>query len=223
MPKRTVLILALWLIAFAIAFALDRPVAQWVHDQGWDRKPFGLNNKHWIVGALKAPGEYLVTIVTAVLLVCLYIGKQIATRWQAAGLVLGAGAISGLNGLLKWIVGRRRPVAGIDPFNIDLFIGGIGGLTGAEKNLSFPSGHAALAFACASALSRLLPGWSWLFYAVATATAVERVAENAHYFSDSVVGAAVGCLSTWTVVKLFERITRRRAEQRGFDALPVSR
>ena len=225
MPKKTALILALWLVAFAAAFALDRPVAQWVHDQGWDRKPFGLNNKHWVVAALKAPGEYLVTAAAAVLIAAFYGVRRTAgaTRWQAAGLVLGAGAISGLNSVLKWIVGRRRPVAGIDPFNIDLFVGGWGGLTGAEKNLSFPSGHAALAFACGSALALLLPRWRWPFFAVASATAVERFAENAHYFSDSVIGAAVGCLSTWCVVKIFERFTRRHSEQRGFDVLPVGK
>ncbi|QOV90241.1 phosphatase PAP2 family protein [Humisphaera borealis] len=218
MSRKTLVILTLWIIAITIALMLDRPVAQWVHDQGWDREPFGLNNKHWFIRLLKAPGEYLVTLCSAILLAWLYVRRNV-TRWQAAGLVLGASAISALNSVLKWIAGRKRPVSeiGIEPFSFDLFIGGIGGLIVAEKNLSFPSGHAALAFAWASAVSRLLPGWWPVFFACASATAVERVVENAHYFSDSVVGAAVGCLSTWAVVRLFEVVTRRRAERQGAD------
>ena len=220
MSTKRFLILVLWLLAFAAAFAVDRPVAQWVHDQGWDRKPFGLNNRHWVVSVLKGPGEYLVALVAAGLLLAFYRkGAGGANRWQAAGLVLAAGAISGLNSVLKWIVGRRRPVAGIDPFNFDLFVGGLPGLFGAEKNLSFPSGHAAMAFAFASAMARLLPRWRWFFYGAATVTAVERFAENAHYVSDCVVAAAVGCLSTLVVVKVFELIASRR-RRNGTDEKP---
>jgi membrane-associated phospholipid phosphatase len=195
---------------------MDRAVAQWVADQGWNRKPFGLHNKHWIVEVLKAPGEYLLAIIVAVLLAVFYRRRQTdgVTRWQAAGLVLAAGAVSGLNSLLKWIAGRRRPVVGVDPFNYELFVGGWGGLTGAEKNLAFPSGHAATAFAVASALAVLLPRYKWFFYGAATLTAIERFAENAHYLSDSVVGAAVGCLSTFTVVKIFEAVQARREKRR---------
>lgn len=204
----------LWVVAFGVALALDPVVIDWVRAQKWDRRPYGLDPKHWLIEVMKAPGEYLLTLAVAGLLLAFYRrphNPEGTTRWQAAGLVLGAGALAGLNGLLKWVAGRRRPVATTDHYGFDLFVGGINGLFGAEKNLSFPSGHAALAFAMASSLAVLLPRWTFLFYAIACVTAVERLAENAHHLSDSVAGAAVGCLATWTVVTAHRWWSRRQA------------
>jgi len=219
MSKRTTIVLVCWIAALGVAVVLDRPVAEWVSEQGWDRRPFGLKNWHWFIDLIKLPGEYLVTAVAAVLLAIFYRRRKPgdANRWQAAGLVAASGAMSGINSLLKWVIGRRRPVAEINPYNIDLFIGGMAGFLGAEKNLSFPSGHAAMAFANASALALLLPRWRWLFYAFAALTGVERIAENSHYVSDTVAGAAVGCLATWGVVQIFRWITRARSDQEPGD------
>jgi membrane-associated phospholipid phosphatase len=57
---------------------------------------------------------------------------------------------------------------------------------------SFPSGHAATAAGFAAALSWKYPRGTWLFVALATAAAAQRVASSAHYPSDVLLGAAVG-------------------------------
>lgn len=210
MSRRAVVIVALWLVAFGAGLAVDRPVAQLVRDAGLEKRRDNPNWTRWthrVVETIKVPGEYTATAVAAGLLLAFHRG-----RWRAAGLVAAAGALSGSNSLLKWAAGRRRPVAGINPFDLDPFVAGLPGLFGAERNLCFPSGHAALAFANASALAVLLPSWRSAFYAVATLVAVERFAENAHYVSDSVAGAAVGMLSTWVVVRLFRRYARAAAD-----------
>lgn len=66
---------------------------------------------------------------------------------------------------------------------------------------SFPSGHAASAFAAAAVLERHL-GYrgSWPFLAGATYVATSRLVDNRHFLSDVVFGAAVGTASGWTVV-----------------------
>ncbi|HEX8028148.1 MAG TPA: phosphatase PAP2 family protein [Vicinamibacterales bacterium] len=66
---------------------------------------------------------------------------------------------------------------------------------------SFPSGHAASAFAAAAVLERHL-GYrgSWPFIAGATYVATSRLVDNRHFLSDVVFGAAVGTAAGWTVV-----------------------
>ncbi|MDE6151354.1 MAG: phosphatase PAP2 family protein [Prevotella sp.] len=65
---------------------------------------------------------------------------------------------------------------------------------------SFPSGHAATAFAAATVLHKEYgltrsPWFSVGGYAVATGTSVLRVAHNRHWVSDVVAGAGIGILS----------------------------
>jgi membrane-associated phospholipid phosphatase len=66
---------------------------------------------------------------------------------------------------------------------------------------SFPSGHAATAFAVASVLERHF-GYraAWPTLAVATYVAVSRLHDNRHFLSDVVFGSAVGMSTGWTVV-----------------------
>ncbi|MDY6776953.1 MAG: phosphatase PAP2 family protein [Candidatus Nanohaloarchaea archaeon] len=57
---------------------------------------------------------------------------------------------------------------------------------------SFPSGHAALAFALAPVLSQAAPSARIYLYLLAALIAISRVYLGAHYPSDVVAGAAVG-------------------------------
>jgi membrane-associated phospholipid phosphatase len=66
---------------------------------------------------------------------------------------------------------------------------------------SFPSGHAANAFAAASVLERHL-GYraAWPTLLLATYVGASRLHENKHHLSDVVFGSAVGMSIGWTVV-----------------------
>lgn len=70
---------------------------------------------------------------------------------------------------------------------------------------SFPSGHAATAFAAAAALLRAAPARRRLWLAVATGVAASRVLLNAHFVSDVLGGAALG----WWVGHLGQALADR--------------
>lgn len=63
-----------------------------------------------------------------------------------------------------------------------------------KKNASFPSSHAANAFALACALTTFRPRWRIPCLLLAALIAWSRVYLNRHYVSDIVVGAAIGAL-----------------------------
>jgi hypothetical protein len=66
---------------------------------------------------------------------------------------------------------------------------------------SFPSGHAATAFAAASVIERHL-GYRFSLPAMAIATyvATSRLHDNQHFLSDVVFGSALGTATGWTIV-----------------------
>jgi membrane-associated phospholipid phosphatase len=86
----------------------------------------------------------------------------------------------GVNTTIKFIVRRRRPsLPGLPP------------LTGTTTGLSFPSAHAATAFAGALAYRRRgLPATP--LYALAAAMGASRVYLGVHYPSDILAGAVLG-------------------------------
>jgi membrane-associated phospholipid phosphatase len=59
---------------------------------------------------------------------------------------------------------------------------------------SFPSGHAATAAGLAVALAALYPRGRWLFASFAALACFQRMEAQAHFASDVLAGAAVGCL-----------------------------
>jgi len=80
---------------------------------------------------------------------------------------------------------------------------------------SFPSGHAAAAFAVATVIATSYQQTIWvpiLCYSLATGTALSRVYDNNHWASDVVFGAAIG----FAIGKLVVRNERR------LKVLPVS-
>jgi membrane-associated phospholipid phosphatase len=131
-------------------------------------------------------------------------------RWRESILILLAALASGVNGLVKWIAGRKRPFTDlarrdeIAPFLFHPFINGFDGLVHA-KNLCFPSGHGTLAFATAGMLAQLFPRRWLVFYFIASLTAAERVLENAHYLSDSVAAAILGILCAKVIYAMGRR------------------
>lgn len=113
-------------------------------------------------------------------------------------------ASSHITDALKGLAGRERPWAAT---NSDEFRGGRGFKD--DNWTSFPSGHATVAFAAATAFvdgSRQAwphePGFvAPVAYGAATAVALARVYGQAHWASDVVAGAAVGTFTARFIVR----------------------
>ncbi|HVT89568.1 MAG TPA: phosphatase PAP2 family protein [Tepidisphaeraceae bacterium] len=186
---------SLWLLAIIAAAAFDRAMASEAHAIQSDS--FLRSHSH-LREAIKATGFYPFTIVLAIVIAVVH-----RTHWRAAVFLLVATLTAGLNEAIKWIAGRARPFKTITgdspsltPFELHPFP------PFSAKNLSFPSGHAALAFATAASLGILWPRGRWVFYGLATIVAAERVLENAHWLSDAVAAAALG-VGGVTLVRYF--------------------
>ncbi|HEU5153288.1 MAG TPA: phosphatase PAP2 family protein [Gemmatimonadales bacterium] len=122
---------------------------------------------------------------------------------RAGGRITGSLVTAGLsNSIIKYVVGRTRPNHSTipDPDEFEPFSG----------NVSFPSGHTAMAFALAASVSNevhFLPAQIGL-YSAATLTGWSRINDNAHWLSDVLGGAAVGITSAmimdgrWTIFGL---------------------
>lgn len=70
---------------------------------------------------------------------------------------------------------------------------------------SFPSGHSQTAFAIGVALACLFPRWRKAFLAAAAVVAFSRIAVDAHYFTDIVVGSLWGAWFTLMTRDCFAR------------------
>jgi membrane-associated phospholipid phosphatase len=188
--RRVWIAVGTWLAAIALAAALDRAVAEQLREWRTDR--FFLRND-LLRETIKAPGTYWFAIVLAIPVALLH-----RRGWHAAAMLLLATATSVLNFVLKWTTGRARPFRSFagdtgvaTPFDLHpvpfLYMD-----VNEVRNLCFPSGHAAMAFATATALGILWPRYRPVFYAFAAIVAAERVLENSHWLSDVVSGAALG-------------------------------
>ena len=78
-----------------------------------------------------------------------------------------------------------------------------------RSNASFPSSHSANAFALAWVLARRWKRLAPLFWISASTVAISRLYLNRHYLSDVVVGALIGILSAWLVMRWMKGRRRR--------------
>jgi membrane-associated phospholipid phosphatase len=88
-------------------------------------------------------------------------------------------------------------------FGVHPFVGGWRGFGG--PNQSFPSGDVCLAAATSGALMILFPRWRIMWAFIVLVVMAERVAENAHYPSDTVAAVGLG----WLLAQLAWRLTGR--------------
>ena len=94
----------------------------------------------------------------------------------------------GLSALLANMVGK--PLAGrARPFQTFAETRVVGSR---PSSASFPSGHAANAFAAAYALTRVVPQARVIFWAIALLVAYSRIYLGVHYPLDVIVGAVIG-------------------------------
>ena len=112
----------------------------------------------------------------------------------------------GIVGLIKGVAGRARPLVDIeDPRSFQLGRG----FQESDHYRSFPSGHAAAAFAAAAAVTSETSKWwpksVWYIapamYGGAALVGISRMYDNKHWASDITIGAALGMFSGLKVVR----------------------
>jgi len=150
------------------------------------------------------------------------VGNKNAERFFSLGKVVGSSYVMAASSVGLWAVGRyvigpsadgsktnKWSEMGFDMMRAQILAQSI---TQGTKKIarrdrptgeccSFPSGHAASAFAAAAVLERHL-GYrgSLPFFAGALYVGASRLVDNRHFLSDVMFGAAVGTASGWTVV-----------------------
>ncbi len=77
---------------------------------------------------------------------------------------------------------------------------------------SMPSGHAAMAFEAAYIWSKHFPKLSLLFYSMATYISVSRIYYGVHYPGDVLMGAVIGCFTSYIVSKVVD-FTNSKSER----------
>jgi membrane-associated phospholipid phosphatase len=202
-PTRFWLFTAIWIaVLIIVILTTDSSLAAWVGQHVPMRRVM------WAFNILKAPGNFLFTLVVAGTLVIWH-----PLRWRAAAFVCLSGIFSGtLCAVLKWGFGRTRPLEGIPALHLQPFRGGIIGLFHGD-NLSFPSGHACLVFSTAMSLSVLIPRWWIAFFAGAIIVGTERVLQASHYLGDVIAGAGLGVFSTCILWWIFDVATQKGADR----------
>jgi membrane-associated phospholipid phosphatase len=183
----------LFLVAGLAFFPLDRRSAHYCRDQL--HRPFwqlALRVTDWAKG--------LPWIIAALIA---YIVVQGAIAWRgetpllrqvsdyALALLASFVVASIILHSIKIFLGRRRPR---DDFQHGLY--GFRYFTWQLQYDSFPSGHAMTIFCVAVVASAISPALAPVWLLVATCLALTRAMLTAHFFSDVLVGAAIGLLIT---------------------------
>jgi membrane-associated phospholipid phosphatase len=177
------------ILAFVGLFDWDVPLTRFVRS---------LNDFHmdhlanpWLarlsdIGDRLGKGESL--IILSLLLLAVGYGLKYP-QWKDAGwqslIAHGLAALSA--NILKHAIGRPRPKF-MHAGNLELHP------TSGSGWDSFPSGHAAAAFAVATVLAAKFPRVRWPIFAVAVAIAASRIVRGSHYLTDVAGGTALGCV-----------------------------
>jgi undecaprenyl-diphosphatase len=125
-------------------------------------------------------------------------------RLPTAALVAtaAAAAAEGASVLIKSLTERARPPL-VDP--------GVQALVSLPDSTSFPSGHAATAFAAATAVGAFHPRLRAPLLALAALVALSRVYLGVHFWSDVLVGSLLGAAIGLASARLLQRARREPA------------
>jgi undecaprenyl-diphosphatase len=164
----------------------------------------------WIQTTLRTPvGDMVMPMITAfadkgigwILLACALILIS-RTRKTGIALFLAVGIeVILCNILLKPLVARSRPFV-LNP-EVHLMIT-------APLDYSFPSGHAAVSFACASVLWLKKSRWRFLFAALAVVIAFSRLYLYVHFPTDVLAGAFIGILAGIAACRILRRLEQNQ-------------
>ena len=175
----------------ALAFTLDNPIRNAMkknHSSTMDN----LTNAGEKLGA----AQYGLALSGA-----LYLSGQIVQEpgLRKTGLMLAEALfLNGITtGVLKVVIGRSRPYGSDGNTDFDFF-------RLDDEDNSLPSGHTSTAFTIATVLSQRIDNTyaTIALYSFAGLTAVQRIYADKHWFSDVILGAAIGTIVGLKVVNL---------------------
>ena len=182
---RDLLLPAVLLAGSLVALNVDFPISRWFaagHCPGFLRECFDLVEPF-------GNGLGVILIVAAVAMLDPF-RRAAVPRIMAAS--LGAGLTADI---VKLMIVRTRPCQFTFQGDVwDTFGGFFPLISAGSGGQSFPSAHTATAVGMAAVLSRLYPRGRGLFVVLAVLVACQRVQGGAHYPSDTLAGAAVGCI-----------------------------
>ncbi len=179
--RRWLLVLVIAALTIALAHALDRTAWSIVREAN-------VYEHDW--GRLLRMMGYLPTWLIIAIGCWTFDYPRDGWKWRG-GLLFGVPAIGGaLAELLKLCVRRLRP----DPEHFEYVFRAFTDHPFGNGGLGMPSSHTLVAFAGATALSRVFPRAAWLWYALAAGCALTRVLAVAHFLSDTAVAAVLGFL-----------------------------
>jgi membrane-associated phospholipid phosphatase len=181
---------AVCLVLATVALAIDLPVAQYL-------KAHPLRGELARIVRLSEVFGWGGTVTILIFTAAALDSRGWRVLLPLAASSLGSGLIA--DGL-KLLIARWRPSAmppSCDSVS-DTFIGWwplLGGSGGAHGHAiqSFPSAHSATAAGLAAALAMLYPRGRWLFAAFAALAMFQRIEAQAHWCSDVLAGAVLGC------------------------------
>lgn len=196
MKKRWIALIIFFLAAVIIAisyFNWDIPLLYYC--KGLDLSILNIAQNITVLGEST---WYFVLFVPAYIL-SRFVWKNKLSSMRFLFLLISISASGLISILIKWLLGRYRPIMlekGFFGFN---YFG-----VGYELN-SFPSGHAITAFSLATAISILFPRAGIAAFIIAISIGMSRIMITSHYLSDVIGGAGIGILCTLAVKYFFDR------------------
>ena len=211
-----------WLIAagslgaFGLAMFADQSVSDWaIRNEGSD---FFDALKPVRRGGVLFSGKYVIPPILGVYVLGVAFKNQ-DMRDFVTGCMASWGAQQTVRRLTTWTFGRARPdtTNGPEVSPNDPQIWKLGGGWGNWNMRSFPAGHFSNLVSCATYWNHRfrLGAAGPVLYAVAAAVGVGRTADDAHWFSDHVIGGILG----YAVGREIAQRSLRRS--RGLPHAPV--
>lgn len=162
---------------------------------------FAMHGKHpWVDNVAIFCARDLIVLELAVLIFSVASvkanieGHDISWEGIRYALVLALGLVVmawGLALVLEFLIGRRRPFLALGKKPLAKFW---------VPSPSFPSSHAAIAFALAFASMQMGAGVAAAFLCAAAFVAAGRVYVGVHYLSDVLAGAVVGMIAMYVMI-----------------------
>lgn len=188
--KRIMLIVAFWLAALLASFFIDKSALSAAN---------AIQNPA-LSYVMKWFSQYASLFFILLVMTSLFLWEGNKKRWIKPLLLSFFAAIT-ITYIIKFIVARARPEGFVQLIWFTNLI-----------DYSFPSAHAASAFAPIAVLDRKFPKLKWFWLGFAIIVSLSRLYFGVHYLSDIIAGAFIGYFSG----KLFASlVSRRKNGQKG--------